>query len=75
MPRAEKSRTFINFINKKYRKQLNLSPTAVKFYYYDDYACWLFYKRCKEDYEDYYIKLEEDFREYSDLQTGAEKDE
>lgn len=75
MPRTNKNRTFINFINNKYRKKLNLAPTAVKFYYYDDYAMWLFFEVCKEDYEEYYIKAEEDWKEYSDFQTGAEKDE
>lgn len=71
MPRTHRSRTFISFANWKYSKILNKST---KFRYYDDYACWLFFKVCKEDYEKYYIMAEEDWRDYSNLQTGEEID-
>ncbi len=75
MPRLEKNRTFISFINKKYSKELNRPLRSHLFQYYDDYACWLFYEKCKQDYELYYIKAEEDWKAYSDFQTGKEKDD
>ena len=73
MPRSQKNITFINFVNKKYRKELELAPTAVKFYYWDDYAIWLWLKKFKEDDDKYYEALEQDIKEYSDLQTGIEE--
>lgn len=75
MPRSQRKITFINFVNKKYRKELGLSPTAVKFYYWDDYAMWLYFKKYKKNDDRYYEALEEDIKEYSDLQTGKEEDE
>jgi len=36
---------------------------------------WLFYEKCKEDYEEYYYLAEKDWKEYSDMQTGVEVDE
>ena len=72
MPRFRKR--FIDFVNKKYEKVLITTYEKKKFYYYDDYACWMFFNVCKEDYEKYYILVEEDWREYSNSQTGEEKD-
>ena len=72
MPRFKKR--FIDFVNKKYEKVLVTTYEKKKFYYYDDYACWMFFNVCKEDYEEYYILVEEDWREYSNSQTGEEKD-
>lgn len=75
MSRSSRNKTFINFVNQKYSKELERPLRSHIFQYYDDYACWLFYEKCKEDYEQYYINAEEDWKEYSDFQTGAEKDE
>lgn len=75
MARNNKNRTFINFVNKKYAKELNRPLRSHLFCYYDDYAMWLFFEKCKEDYEEYYYLAEKDWKEYSDMQTGAEKDE
>ncbi len=75
MPRTPKRKTFISFVNKKYCDELERPLRSHLFQYYDDYACWLFFDKCNEDYEEYYMRAEEDWREYSNLQTGAEKDE
>lgn len=75
MPRLKKNRTFINFVNEKYRKSLGRPLRSHLFQYYDDYALWLFFDVCKEDYEEYYYTVENDWKEYSDMQTGVEKDE
>lgn len=72
MPRSRKR--FIDFVNNKYKDILPVSYDKDRFYYYDDYACWLFFNICQQDYEEYYIKAEEDWRDYSNLQTGEEKD-
>jgi len=72
MPRFRKR--FIDFVNKKYKDKLPTTYKQEKFYYYDDYACWMFFNICKEDYEEYYVRVEEDWRDYSNTQTGLEKD-
>jgi hypothetical protein len=57
---------FLTYMNRKYRDK------NVKFEYYDDYALFL-YDLCKKDDEEYYICLEEDLREYVEMQSGKEK--
>lgn len=75
MPTRTKNNTsFINWMNKKYRKELGLAPTAVKFYYYDDYAIWMYFEKYKMNDQQYYEALEEDIKEYCDFQTGKEID-
>ena len=51
--------TFIQFVNKKYSK---------RFQTFDSYALWLYEI---EEFENsrYYDKLEEDIKEYSNIQT------
>ena len=57
--------TFINFINKKYKKN---------FKYWDDYALWLYYKRLYCNADLYYRNIEKDLWEYSDWQTGSPRE-
>lgn len=59
---------FITFMNKKYKK------FGVKFEFYDDYILWLFYDYFKGNEKEYYVQLEKDLGEYSDFQTGKERD-
>lgn len=59
---------FVTFMNRKYSKY------DVLFEYYDDYILWLFYEYCKCKEEVYYKQLEKDIWEYSDFQTGKERD-
>lgn len=72
MPRAK---TFVNFVNSKYRKELGIKTTGRMFNYYDDYALWMYFDKYKMNDEKYYDALEEDVKEYSDMQTGKEIDE
>ena len=53
--------TFINFVNKKYKKC---------FRYWDDYVLWLYWKKLQCNREMYYITIEKDLWEYSDWQTA-----
>lgn len=57
--------TFINHVNKKYKKH---------FRYFDDYILWLYYKKncCNKDM--YYMNLEKDLWDFSDWQTGSPRD-
>ena len=57
---------FLTYMNRKYHK------FDIRFEYYDDYALFL-YDLCKQDYEEYYIALEEDLREYVEFQSGKER--
>ncbi len=59
------NRTFISFVKRKYVKY------GIDFKTWDDYALWLYYKYCKEDYTHYYKELERDIWDYSDFQTGT----
>ena len=75
MPRKNlKKSTFVDFVNRKYRKELNLPPTAVKFYTWDDYAIFLYFEKFKQDDEKYYYALENDLEEYSNIQTGTPRE-
>lgn len=59
---------FITFVNKKY-KQHN-----VLFEFIDDYRLWLYEDYCVYDSIEYYKQMEKDLQEYSDFQTGKERD-
>lgn len=59
---------FLTFMNRKYRK------FKVNFEFFDDYILWLFYDYFGEDEKLYYKQLEKDLEEYSDFQTGKERD-
>lgn len=59
---------FITFMNRKYRKY------NIKFEFIDDYRLWLYEDYCVYDEVDYYKQLEKDLAEYSDFQTGRERD-
>lgn len=74
MSRGKRRITFINWVNRKYREELGLPPTARKFLFWDDYAIWLYFEKFKKNDEKYYEALENDIKEYSDEQTGREED-
>ena len=57
--------TFINFVNKKYKKC---------FRYWDDYVLWLYWKKLQCNREMYYITIEKELWEYSDWQTGSPRE-
>lgn len=59
---------FLTFMNRKYKK------FKVNFEYFDDYILWLFYDYFGENEKLYYKQLEKDLEEYSNFQTGAERD-
>lgn len=59
---------FLTFVNRKY----NLF--RVNFEFFDDYVLWLYYDYFKKDEESYYKQLECDIMEYSNFQTGKERD-
>lgn len=61
-------RTFISFMNKKYKKH------GVCFEFIDDYRLWLYEDYCVYDSILYYKQMEKDLQEYSDFQTGKERD-
>lgn len=61
-------RTFISFMNKKYKKY------NVFFEFIDDYRLWLYEDYCVYDGGAYYKQMEKDLEEYSDFQTGKERD-
>lgn len=62
------NRTFISFMNLKYKKY------KVNFEFIDDYRLWLYESYCCYDPYLYYTQLEKDLEEYSDFQTGKERD-
>lgn len=66
--------TFINWINRKYKKELNYPANVTKFYYWDDYAIWLYFEKFNQDDDKYYEALEQDIKEFCDWQTGKEID-
>lgn len=57
--------TFINFVNKKYKKC---------FRYFDDYILWLYYKKLQCNEVMYYRTLEKDLWAFSDWQTGTPRE-
>jgi len=59
---------FLTFVNRKY------SLFRVNFEFFDDYVLWLYYEYFKKDEESYYKQLESDIMEYSNFQTGKERD-
>ena len=62
------NRTFLSFVNRKY------SLYKVNFEFIDDYRLWLFYDVCLKNEKLYYKKMEKDLADYSDFQTGRERD-
>lgn len=60
--------TFISFMNRKYKKY------NVRFEFIDDYRLWLYEDYCVYDNARYYKQMEKDLEEYSDFQTGKERD-
>lgn len=59
---------FLTFMNRKYA-QYN-----VHFDFIDDYRLWLYYDCFRENRLLYYVCLDNDLGEYSDFQTGKERD-
>lgn len=69
MPYISKYDTkFITFVSRKYKKY------NVSFDYIDDYRLWLYEDYCVYSEALYYKQLEKDLEEYSDFQTGKERD-
>lgn len=68
MPRSKKNISFMSFINKKYKSILGKEINSTMFYNFDDYALYLFYDKYKMNTEKYYWRLEDDFREYVNMQ-------
>lgn len=46
----------------------------VKFNFFDDYILWLWEVRAKKNDNKYYMLLEEDMMEYSNMQTGSPRE-
>lgn len=59
---------FVNYVSRKYRKY------KVDFEFIDDYRTWLYYDYFGGNQELYYERLEKDLEEYSNIQTGKERD-
>lgn len=59
---------FLTFMNRKYKEH------KVNFEFIDDYRLWLYEDYCVYDEVAYYKQLEQDIAEYSDFQTGKERD-
>lgn len=62
------NRTFISYMNKKYKIY------SISFEFIDDYLLWLYEDCCVYDSARYYKQLEKDIEEYSNFQTGKERD-
>lgn len=62
------NRTFISYMNKKYKIY------SISFEFIDDYLLWLYEDYCVYDSVRYYKQLEKDIEEYSNFQTGKERD-
>lgn len=60
--------TFIIYMNRKYKDY------QVGFEFIDDYLLWVYEELCHFNEIFYYQKLEEDLAEYSDFQTGKERE-
>lgn len=65
----EVPKTFIDFANKKYADEIKYFFLSHKFTVWDDYALYLYYVKFNENKEAYYSRLEDDLKEYSDLET------
>lgn len=61
-------RKFVSFMNRKYKEH------KVNFEFIDDYRLWLYEDYCVYDSVLYYKQMEKDLQEYSDFQTGKERD-
>ncbi len=61
-------RKFVSFMNRKYKEH------KVHFEFIDDYRLWLYEDYCVYDSVLYYKQMEKDLQEYSDFQTGKERD-
>lgn len=59
---------FVTFMNRKYHDH------NVCFEFIDDYRLWLYEDYCVYDSTLYYKQMEKDLQEYSDFQTGRERD-
>jgi len=59
---------FVTFMSRKYKKY------KVIFEFIDDYKLWLYEDYCVFNERAYYKQLEEDLEEYSNFQTGKERD-
>lgn len=59
---------FLTFMNRKYKK------FNVNFEFFDDYILWLYYDYFGGNDRFYYKQLEKDLWDYSDFQTGQERD-
>lgn len=66
---TEQNITFIDFVSQKYRRLILKSFRSKRFTTWDDYALWLYYCLCRSRIQKYYELLEDDIKEYSDLQT------
>lgn len=73
MTKTRSNITYINFLNRKYRKIFGLKDNVVLFYNIDDYVLFLFYDYFNKDEEKYYYRIEEDITEYSNIQQGIKK--
>ena len=73
MPRSKKKITFIQYMNKKYAKELNYPERTHLFEHFDDYIMWLWYEKFNRNDEEYYSRLEDDMMEYSNMQTEYDR--
>ena len=64
---------YVDFMNDKYKDFL-IENNMSFFRYWDDYAMFLFEIICESDDSRYYSHLEKDIKEYSDFQTGTERE-
>ena len=60
-------RTFLSFMNKKYKKY------KVNFEFFDDYILWL-YELYDSNELNYYRELEKDLWDYVEFQSGKERE-
>lgn len=60
--------SFLAFMNRKYAQY------KVHFEFIDDYRLWLYYDYFCENKLLYYTRLDKDLGEYSDWQTGKERE-
>ena len=70
----KKPKTFIEFVNQKYERNIKKAFRSKHFTTWDDYALWLYYVYCQKNAWLYYSQLEDDLKKYSDIQTeGVEE--
>ena len=67
-------KTFIDFVNNKYKNKIKKAFRSKRFTTWDDYALWLYYIYSMKSVKFYYSKLEDDIKEYSDMQTKGVKE-